>query len=90
MWNHTYGCANHYRCALAIYILPCIALEFSIIVDRIVEAPGHKKDMVDVMNYIDKWMLKLAITKLLNTELIIYDPIIFKFIQVHEEESVKL
>ena len=70
IWDHTNGCANRYRCETAIYLLSCLALEFSIIIDRSVVAPEHGKYVVDGLNDREKRMLKLIMTKLLNTELI--------------------
>ena len=66
MWDHAYGCANHYRCASAIYILQCIALEISIIIGIAVGAPGHEKYVVYDMNTRDKRMIKFKMTNLLN------------------------
>ena len=43
--------------------------------------------MVDVLNARDNWMLKLAMKKLLNTELFPDDPNFSKFMQVHENEE---
>ena len=43
MWDHTYVCAEQYRCASDIYLLSCLALEFSIITDRSVGSPVHGK-----------------------------------------------
>ena len=79
MWDHTYGCVKQYRCASAIYLLSCLALEFSIIGDRSVRAPGNWKDVVDGLNDIYKQMLNSDMAKLLNTKLIKDYPIF----QVH-------
>ena len=65
MWDNTDGYKNQYRCASAIYLLSCIALEFSIIIDREVGAPGNGKYVVDVLNARDKQMTKLAMEKIL-------------------------
>ena len=51
----------------------------SIIIDISVVSPGHVKDVVYGLNSRYKWMLKLATENLLNTELILYEPIF----QVH-------
>ena len=67
--DHTDGCAKHYHWEPAIYLIPCLALECSIIIYRLVRAPGHGKYVVDGMNSRDKHMLKLAIANLLNPEL---------------------
>ena len=50
MWDHMNGFAKQYCCASDIYLLTCFALEFIIIVDRLVGSPGHGKDVVDDMN----------------------------------------
>ena len=70
MWDHTDGCTKQYRCESSIYLLSCIALEFSIIIYRAVVSPINGKYVVDSINVIYKWMIKLAIAKLLNTKLI--------------------
>ena len=84
MWDHTDGCANQYRCASTIYILSCIALIFSIIVDRVIFAPIHGKDVVDGLTARDKWMLKLEMANISNPELIFDNPNFYKFAQVHK------
>ena len=43
--------------------------------------------MVDGLNARDKRILKLSMENILNTELIRYDSIFFKFMQVHENEE---
>ena len=53
-----------------------------IIIDRAVGAPGHVKYVVGSHNSRDKQMHNLAMAKLLNTKLILDDPI-FKLMQVH-------
>ena len=66
MWDPTDGCANPYIFASAVYLLSCLALEFSIVVDKSVGAPGHGIDVFDGMNDRYKRMLKLEMAKLLN------------------------
>ena len=68
-----------YCCASAIYLLSCLVLEFSVTIDKSVEAPRNEKDMVDGVNAIYGRRLKLATAKLLNPELIQDEPIF----QVH-------
>ena len=41
MWENTYGCAEHYRRATALYLIPMLSQEFSVIIDRGISAPGH-------------------------------------------------
>ena len=38
--------------------MSCLAAEFDIIIDRLVDAPGHGKDVVDGMNAQDKVYLR--------------------------------
>ena len=70
MWDHTDGFKKQYRCAYATNILLYFDLEFIIIIDIAVGSPGHIKDVFDILNIIDKWMLKIATAKQLNPELI--------------------
>ena len=70
IWDHTDGCTNKYCFTLDIYILSCIALKFSIVIDRKIRAPGHGKDMVDGLNDRQKRILRLAMANILNPELI--------------------
>ena len=79
MWDHMDGCANQYRCESAINLLSCLALDFSIIIIRVVRIPVNRKDVVDGLNGRNKWMIKSATTNLLNPELIRDEPIVFKF-----------
>ena len=87
MWDHRDGRANQYCCASSIYLLSCLALEFSIIIDISLGAHGHEKYVFDGLNAIEKQMLKLAMVKLLNPESIRDDLNIFKFMQVHKNEE---
>ena len=49
-----------------------------------VGAPGHGKYVVDGLNYRDKQMIRLEMENILNSELILDDLNVFKFMQVHE------
>ena len=66
MWYYMDGCTKKYRCASGIYLISCLALEFSIIIDRAVGAPGHVKDVVSGLNARDKFMRKLSMENLFN------------------------
>ena len=90
MWDQTDGCENQHLCASAIYLLSCIALEFSIIVDRAVGAPGHVKDVVDGLNYRDKRMLTLSMERLLNPKLIRDVPNISSSCRLTNTNNIKL
>ena len=70
MWYHTVGWAKKHHFASYIYLLSCLALEFSLFVDISIGAPGHEKVVFDSLNARDKSISKLAIAKLLNTKII--------------------
>ena len=70
MWYHIDFGPNQYHCESDMYLLSCIALEFTIIIDRAVGAPGNGKNVVDGLNARYKQMHKLAMTKVLNPKLI--------------------
>ena len=74
----------------AIYLLSCLSLAFSIIIDKSLGAPIHGKYVADVLNYREKWMLKLSIEKVLNTEWIQDDQISFKSYRFMNMKNIKL
>ena len=53
------GCAVQYRSGSVCYQLCCLAKEFNIVYDRIVQAAGHGKCVVDSQNGLDKTLLDL-------------------------------
>ena len=71
MLDDTDGCAKQYHCASYVYLLSCLALEFSTIIDKEVGAPGYGKYVVDSINDGDKWMLNLAMENKFNPKLIL-------------------
>ena len=79
MWDHTDNWSKQYNFASSVYPISCLALEFFIIIDRVVGAPGNRKYVADGLNDRDKLILKLSMAKLLNPELIQDEPIF----QVH-------
>ena len=58
MWDHTDGCTKQSICVKVLYLMSCLASKFDIIIDRLVDAPGHGKDVVDGMNAQDKLYLR--------------------------------
>ena len=54
IWESTDGCCKQYRCGAALFFLSIISTNFNIIVDRMIGAPGHEKDVVDGINACDK------------------------------------
>ena len=59
MWYHMDGCTNQYPFTSDIYLLSCLALNFSIIIDIEVGEPRNGKYVVDGLSCRDKQMLKL-------------------------------
>ena len=45
---------KQYRCGAALFFKSMISTNFNIIVDRMIGAPGHEKDVVDGINACDK------------------------------------
>ena len=74
MWHHTDCCTKHHRCEYAIYLLSCLTLEFCIIIDRAVGAPGHVKYFVGSLSARDKLIIELTMEKRFNTELVCGGP----------------
>ena len=54
IWENADGRAEQYRCASALYLMSVISQCYSIIIDQGISAPGHVKDVVDVLNAVDK------------------------------------
>ena len=54
----TGGCANKYRCALAIYLMTMLSYSYSIIMDNAIKSPGHGNNVVDGLNSTYKCYLK--------------------------------
>ena len=54
IWENTDGCEEQYMCASTLYLMSVFSQCYSIIIDRGISAPGHGKEVVDGINYIDK------------------------------------
>ena len=54
MWENTDDCAEKYRCATALYLMPVLSQHQSIIFDWSISAPGNGKEVVGSINEIDK------------------------------------
>ena len=50
MWDQTDGCANQYRCSIAYYLVSYLSTSYQIVLDRVIDTPGHGKDVVDGFN----------------------------------------
>jgi hypothetical protein len=57
-WQDTDGCGKEYRCGTALYLLSLLASPIHVVIDRVMGAPGHGKDIVDGLNATDKRFLK--------------------------------
>ena len=57
MWDDTDGCSKQYYCGKAMYFLLLLATSFDIIIDCVINAPGHGKNAVDGLNAVTKWLL---------------------------------
>ena len=58
VWESTDGCSKQYCCGSALHLLSYISFKYKIIIDRMIGAAGHGKDIVDGINAIDKRYLK--------------------------------
>ena len=58
IWESTIGCCKQYRYGASLSFLPLLSSNFNITIDRMIGAPGHKKDIVDAINTCDKRYLK--------------------------------
>jgi len=54
------GCAAQYRIGSVCYELCQLAMEFAIVYDKIIQASGHGKYVVDAMNGMDKTLLDMS------------------------------
>ena len=49
-WEDTDGCAKQYRCDLDIYLMTNLSSSYGIIMDFVINSPGHGKNVVDLLN----------------------------------------
>ena len=54
MWDQTDGCAKQYRCSIAYFLMSYFSKSYKIVLDRAVDTPGHRKDVVDGFNAVQK------------------------------------
>ena len=50
------------RCATVLYLLSILAHTYNIIIDRVVGAQGHDREVVDGLNATDKRFISMLIT----------------------------
>ena len=58
VWEDTAGCAKQYVCALSKYLITLLSCSYGIIVDRAINAPGHRNNVVDGLNATYRGYLK--------------------------------
>ena len=56
--DNTDGCSKQYRCGTALYLLSVLAYVHRIIINRMINAPGHGKGMIDGLNAVDKQFIR--------------------------------
>ena len=54
IWGNTDGCSEQYRCASAIHLMSFMSQRYSVIIYQGISVTGHGKQVVDVINAIDK------------------------------------
>ena len=58
LWEDTNDFTNQYKCDLAIYIISLLSYLYDIIMNREINSPCHRKNIVDGPNATDKHYLK--------------------------------
>ena len=73
------GCAEHYICATALYLISMLSQSFSIIINHVISAPGHDSELEYGFNTIDKrflfqWISTVQILdeKIYDTQIVIH------------------
>ena len=54
IWESIDGCSEQYICASVLYLMSVMSQYYSIIIDWGISAPGHGKEVVDLLNDVDK------------------------------------
>ena len=54
IYENTDGRAEQYKGASALYLISVMSQCYSIIIDRRILAPGHDKEVVNGLDYVDK------------------------------------
>ena len=50
IWDQTDGCAKHYRCPIAYYLMSFISKSYKVVLGIVVETSGYGKDAVNGFN----------------------------------------
>ena len=63
LYRITYGCAAHYRCSTALYLMSMLSQAFSVIIYCGISASGNDREVADRFNAIDKrFIFQLILT----------------------------
>ena len=57
IWGNTDGCTEHYIYETTLYLISMLSQEFYVIISRGIIAPGYGREVVHVLNAIDKSFL---------------------------------
>ena len=57
MWDQTDGCANHYRCSIAYYLMSFLSKSYQIVLDRDVDTLINVKDVAGGFSAVQKLYL---------------------------------
>eukprot|EP00957_Ditylum_brightwellii_P088640 6751581-Ditylum_brightwellii.AAC.1 len=59
----TDGCSTQYRSASSLYLFSTVCMNYGIMIDHTVGAPGHGIYVVDGLNAVDKRFLRMAMLR---------------------------
>ena len=68
MWDQTDGCAKQYMCSIAYYLMSYLSTSYQIVLDRVLDTPGHGKDVVDGFNALQKRYLATCLRMISTPE----------------------
>ena len=66
VYDHTDGCSKQCRCATSMQLLTMLSMQFEVVIDRMVNAAGHGKCMIDGMNAVSKHHCADCMTRIVN------------------------
>ena len=73
IWENTDGCADQYLYTTALYLLSMLAHAYNFIIDHVVGAPGHEKEVLDVLNANEKRFISMLMATVKLTGSTDYD-----------------
>ena len=89
IWKNTDGCAEQYRFASALYLMSVMSQTYSIMIYCGISAPGHGKEVVEVLNVFYKRYIYQLMSKVKIPESVRFD----SHIKIHtgtEDKDVSL